>query len=161
MYALQLASGRPSALVDWNNNYGGDKNKCVLFHCGNWASSFFDDNFTMEYAPILGSTLGNENTYGVVAGRTPAGPFSYARITTDDRHGAIKAYTGDGWFVDDPLQTFGSRAVVEVPELQKLMRYVCKNGFEHHAAMNASHAGAILAEAFETYFNWEVYHHVG
>jgi L-fucose isomerase-like protein len=159
MYALQLASGTPSALVDWNNNYADDPDKCVLFHCGNWAKSFFGDEFQMEYAPILGSTLGDANTYGVVAGRTPAGPFSYARVTTDDRHGTIRAYVGDGMFVDDPLETFGSRAVVEVPELQKLMRFICKNGFEHHAAMNASHSAAILAEAFETYFGWEVYHH--
>lgn len=159
MYALQLASGTPSALVDWNNNYADDPNKCVLFHCGNWAKSFFGDEFNMEYAPILGSTLGDENTYGVVAGRTPAGPFSYARVTTDDRNGTIKAYVGDGMFVDDPLETFGSRAVVEVPELQSLMRYICKNGFEHHAAMNASHAAGVLAEAFESYFGWDVYHH--
>lgn len=159
MYALQLASGTPSALVDWNNNYADDPNKCVLFHCGNWAKSFFGDEFKMEYAPILGSTLGDENTYGVVSGRTPAGPFSYARVTTDDRHGVMCAYVGDGMFVDDPLETFGSRAVVEVPNLQALMRYICKNGFEHHAAMNASHAANVLAEAFETYFNWEVYHH--
>ncbi|MBZ0302219.1 MAG: L-fucose/L-arabinose isomerase family protein [Anaerolineae bacterium] len=161
MYALQLASGTPSALVDWNNNYADNPDKCVLFHCGNWAKSFFGDEFKMEYAPILGSTLGDENTYGVVSGRTPAGPFSYARVTTDDRHGVIKAYVGDGMFVDDPLDTFGSRAVVEVPGLQGLLRYICKHGFEHHAAMNASHAAAALSEAFETYFEWEVYHHVG
>jgi L-fucose isomerase-like protein len=159
MYALQLASNTPSALVDWNNNYADDPDKCVLFHCGNWAKSFFGPEFKMEYAPILGSTLGDENTYGVVAGRTPAGPFSYARVTTDDRHGVIKAYVGDGMFVDDPLDTFGSRAVVEIPGLQDLMRYICKNGFEHHAAMNRSHSGTILAEAFETYFGWDVYKH--
>jgi L-fucose isomerase-like protein len=35
MYALQLASGVPSALVDWNNNYADDPDKCILFHCGN------------------------------------------------------------------------------------------------------------------------------
>jgi L-fucose isomerase-like protein len=159
MYALQQASGTPSALVDWNNNYADDPDKCVLFHCGNWAKSFFGPEFKMEYAPILGSTLGDENTFGVVAGRAPAGPFSYARVTTDDRHGVVRAYVGDGMFVDDPLETFGSRAVVEVPDLQALMRYICKNGFEHHAAMNASHAAATLAEAFETYFGWDVYHH--
>jgi L-fucose isomerase-like protein len=68
---------------------------------------------------------------------------------------------GDGMFVDDPLETFGSRAVVEVPGLQDLMRYICKNGFEHHAAMNGSHSAAALAEAFETYFEWDVYHHRG
>jgi len=162
MYALQLASGTPSALVDWNNNYADDPNKCVLFHCGNWAKSFFpQEDFAMGYAPILGSTLGDENTYGIVEGRTPAGPFSYARVTTDDRNGVIKAYVGDGMFVDDPMETFGSRALVEVSDLQALLRYIVKNGFEHHAAMNASHSGAILQEAFETYFGWETYHHIG
>ncbi len=158
MFALTLATGRPGALVDWNNNYGDDPNKCVLFHCGNWAKSFFDD-VKMANAEILATTLGTENTYGTVAGRTPAGPMSYARLTTDDQHGQIRTYVGDGRFVDDPLDTFGSRAVVEVPELQKLMRYICKNGYEHHAAMAAAPSSDILAEVFETYFGWEVYHH--
>ncbi len=158
MYALQLASGKPSALVDWNNNYGNDPNKCVLFHCGNWAKSFLAD-VKMANAEILATTLGTENTYGTVAGRTPAGPFSYARITTDDRNGVVRAYTGDGQFVDDPLDTFGSRAVVEVPRLQELMRYICKNGFEHHAAMTASYTAKVLNEAFTTYFGWETYTH--
>jgi L-fucose isomerase-like protein len=158
MYALQLASARPSALVDWNNNYGGDPNKCVLFHCGNWAKSFFAD-VKMANAEILATTLGTENTYGTVAGRTPAGPFGYARITTDDRAGRIRAYVGDGSFVDDPLDTFGSRAVVQVPGLQNLMQFVCKNGFEHHAAMTTAHAAAVLNEAFTTYFGWDTYWH--
>ena len=158
MYALSLASGKPSALVDWNNNYGDDPDKCVLFHCGNWATEFFSD-VKMANAEILATTLGTENTYGTVAGRTPAGPLGYARITTDDRNGCIKAYVGDGEFVDDPLDTFGSRAVVRVPGLQSLLRYVCKNGYEHHAAMTTAHAADVLAEAFETYFGWETYHH--
>ena len=33
MHALQLASETPSALLDWNNNYGNDPNKAVCFHC--------------------------------------------------------------------------------------------------------------------------------
>ena len=159
MYALQLASGSPSALVDWNNNYADDPNKCVLFHCGNWPKSFFGSEFDMDYAAILGSTLGNENTYGVVAGRTPSGPFSYARVSTDDRNGRIISYVGDGEFVNDPLDTFGSRAVVEVPNLQGMLKYICKNGFEHHAAMNRSHSADILTEAFGNYMGWEVYNH--
>ena len=158
MYALQLASGTPSALVDWNNNYGDDPDKCVFFHCGNWAKAFLPD-IEVKTAEILGTTLGPENTYGAVAGRTPAGPVTFARVSTDDRHGCLRTYVGEGRFTDDPLATFGSRAVVEVPRLQKLMRYICKNGFEHHAAMNASSTAAILAEAFETYLGWEVYHH--
>lgn len=158
MYALQLASGKPSALVDWNNNYGDDPDKCVLFHCSNWARSFFTDA-KMAHADVLGTTLGVENTYGAIAGRVPAGPMSFARITTDDRNGVVRAYVGDARFTDDPVDTFGGRAVIEVPGLQKLLRYICVNGFEHHAAMNPSHAAATLAEAFNTYFGWEVYHH--
>ncbi len=161
MYALQLASGNPSALVDWNNNYANEPNKCVLFHCGNWAVDFLGNQAHMANAEILATTLGTENTYGTVAGRTPAGPFSYARITTDDRSGAIRTYVGDGQFVDDPLETFGSRAVVQVPDLQKLLRHICKHGFEHHAAMTNAFAADVLAEAFGTYFGWEVYHHAG
>jgi L-fucose isomerase-like protein len=158
MYALQLASGRPSALVDWNNNYGSDKNKCVFFHCGNWAKSFLPD-IQIGTAPILGTTLGEENTWGAVAGRTPSGPVTFARVSTDDVNGHIRAYLGEGRFTEDPLSTFGSRAVVEVPELQKLMRYICRNGFEHHAAMNGSSCGRVLAEALETYLGWPVYRH--
>ncbi|MGA2115621.1 MAG: alcohol dehydrogenase catalytic domain-containing protein [Bryobacteraceae bacterium] len=158
MYALQLASGTPSALVDWNNNYGDHPDKCVFFHGGNWAKAFLPD-IAVGTAEILGTTLGLENTYGAVAGRTPAGPVTFARVSTDDRHGCLRTYVGEGRFTDDPLSTFGSRAVVEVHGLQKLMRYICKDGFEHHAAMNASSTAAMLAEAFETYLGWEVYHH--
>ena len=158
MYALQLASVKPSALVDWNNNYGTDPNKCVLFHCGNWARCFFK-KCKMASAEILGTTLGQKNTYGAVAGRVPAGPMSFARITTNDCEGVIRSYVGEGMFTDDPLDTFGSRAVVEVQGLQKLLQYICQNGFEHHVAISSSRSAEILAEAFGNYFGWEVYHH--
>ena len=158
MYALQLASGRPSALVDWNNNYADDPDKCVLFHCGNWARSFFSEA-RMANAEILATVLGTENTYGTVSGQAAASPMTFARVTTDDRRGKIRTYVGEGRLTSDPLDTFGSRAVAEIPGLQKLMQYICRNGFAHHAAMNASRSAAILAEAFETYLGWEVYYH--
>ncbi len=158
MYAMQLAAGTPAALVDWNNNYAGDEDKCVLFHCGNWAKSFLPD-IRMGQAPILGSILGVENTYGALEGRTPAGPLTFGRLTTADAEGCIRAYVGEGELTNDPLQTFGNRAVARIPRLQKLMRHVCTNGFEHHVVMTQSHSASILAEAFKTYFKWEVHHH--
>lgn len=160
MYALQLASGSPSALVDWNNNYAQDEEKCVLFHCGNWAKSFLPD-IEISNAPILGTTVGVENTYGALDGRTPASPLTFGRITTDDPKGIMKAYVGEGELTDDELNTFGNRAVAKVPDLQGLMQYVCKNGFEHHVVMNASYTSSALKEAFENYLGWEVYHHKG
>lgn len=160
MYAMQLAGGTPAALVDWNNNYADDDDKCVLFHCGNWAKSFLPD-ITISNAPILGSIIGVENTYGALDGRTPAGPLTYGRITTADTEGCLRAYVGEGELTNDPLDTFGNRAVAHVPELQKLMRHVCRHGFEHHVVMTQSRSAGILTEAFETYFGWEVHHHEG
>lgn len=158
MYAMQLASGSPSALVDWNNNYAADDEKCVLFHCGNWAKSFLPD-IQISNAPILGTTVGVENTYGALDGRTPAMPLTYGRISTDDTRGVIKAYFGEGELTDDALNTFGNRAVAKINNLQGLMQYVCRNGFEHHVVMNASKTGAVLKEAFENYMGWEIYQH--
>jgi L-fucose isomerase-like protein len=158
MYAMQLASGSPSALVDWNNNYGTDEDKCVLFHCGNWAKSFLPDA-RVSTAPILGTTLGEQNTYGALEGRTPSGPLTFGRITTDDLRGVIRAYVGEGELTNDELRTFGTRAVARVPQLQKLMRYICNEGFEHHVVMNASRTAGVLAEAWERYLGWEVYRH--
>lgn len=161
MYALQLASGQPSALVDWNNSYSNEPNKCVYYHCGNWAKSFVPE-IQIVAAEVLGSTLGLDNTWGAVDGRTAAGPLTFARIDTDDRHGRINTYVGEGLLTDDYLSAMsGTRAVVEVDGLQKLMRYICKNGFAHHAAMSQSKVASVLAEAFETYLHWNVYHHEG
>ena len=158
MYAMQLASGSPSALVDWNNNYADDDEKCVLFHCGNWAKSFLPD-IQISNAPILGTTVGVENTYGALDGRTPAMPLTFGRISTDDTKGIIKTYVGEGRLTDDALQTFGNRAVAQIDNLQGLMQYVCRNGFEHHVVMNASKTAGILQEAFDNYMGWEVHQH--
>ena len=158
MYALQLASDRPSALVDWNNNYGGCAEKCVLFHCGNWPTEFLPDA-KMGTAPILGTTLGEENTFGALSGRTAAGPATLARVSTDDLTGSIVAFVAQGEFTDDPLNTFGTRAVVRIPALPALMHVICENGFEHHAAMSASHCGDAVAEALGRYLSWKTYHH--
>ena len=159
MYAMQLASNSPSALVDWNNNYEEDEEKCVLFHCGNWAKSFLPD-LKISTAPILGSVFGEEKTHGALDGRTPANPLTYGRISTDDNLGKIKCYFGEGDLTDDPLNTFGTRAVAKVPNLQELMRYVCNNGYEHHVVMNASKTKDILYESCSNYLGWDVKIHI-
>ncbi len=158
MYAMQLAGDTPAALVDWNNNSADDDDNSLLFHCGNWAKTFLPD-IKIATAPILGSTLGVENTYGALEGRTPAGPLTFGRITTADTDGCIRTYVGEGELTSDTLNTFGTRAVAKIPHLQKLMRHVCRQGFEHHVVMTQSKSAAILAEAFGNYFGWGVHHH--
>jgi L-fucose isomerase-like protein len=166
MYALVLASGKPSALVDWNNNYGEDPDKGVIFHCSNLPKDVFveesisaEDIPTMDYQAIIAGTVGKENTYGTIVGRVRAAPFTYCRVSTDDMYGRIAVYLGEGELTDDPLKTFGGYGVVRIPRLQDLLRFICENGFEHHVAVNLSHSAPAVYEALDKYLDWDVYYH--
>jgi L-fucose isomerase-like protein len=159
MYVLQLASGTPSALLDWNNNYGTDPNKAVVFHCSNLPKDVFADQ-KMDFQEIIAGSVGKENTYGTIVGRMRPGPFTYCRVSTMDEMGGIAAYVGEGTLTNDMLQTFGGFGVVEVPNLQELLQFICQNGFEHHVAANLSSYGHAVEDALSNYKGWEVYHHV-
>jgi len=160
MHALQLASETPSALLDWNNNYANDPNKAVCFHCSNLPKHFFND-VKMDYQAIIAGTVGMENTFGTCVGKVKAGAMSFARFSTDDTAGTIRGYSGGGRFTDDPLETFGGAGVVEIPGLQKLLHYICENGFEHHVAANFSTVAPAVHEAASRYLGWPMYAHVG
>jgi L-fucose isomerase-like protein len=158
MHVLQLASGTPSALLDWNNNYGADPNKAVCFHCSNLPKHFFKD-VTMDFQAIIAGTVGKDNTFGTCVGRVKSGSMSFARFSTDDFTGKIRGYSGGGRFTDDPLETFGGAGVVEIPHMQKLLRYICEKGFEHHVAANFSTVAPVVHEAVTRYFGWDMYAH--
>jgi L-fucose isomerase-like protein len=160
MQALALASRTPSALLDWNNNYGDDPNKAVCFHCSNLPKHFFTD-VKMEFQEIIAGTVGKLNTFGTLYGRVKAAPMTYLRVSTRDREGKLRAYVGDGRFTSDPLETFGGAGVVEIPRLQDLLHYICEQGFEHHTAANLSQSAAIAYEAGTRYLGWEMYWHKG
>jgi len=157
MYMMALASGTPSALLDWNNNYGTDPNKCVCFHCSNLPKHFFNE-VRMDYQAIIAGTVGKENTFGTCVGRVKAGTMSFARFSTDDRRGVVRGYTGAGRFTDDPLETFGGAGVAEIPELQKLLKYICREAFEHHVAANFSDVSKAVHESAR-YLGWESHYH--
>jgi L-fucose isomerase-like protein len=158
MHALQLASETPSALLDWNNNYAEDPDKAVCFHCSNLPKHFFQD-VKMDYQEIIAGTVGKENTFGTCVGRVKAGPMTYVRFSTSDREGKIRGYVGEGAFTNDSLETFGGAGVVQIPQLQKLLRYICERGFEHHVAANFSTVASVVHEAATRYLGWDVYWH--
>jgi L-fucose isomerase-like protein len=152
MYALQLASGKPAALVDLNNNFGHDLDKCVLFHCSAVAQSFF------EGSPVMGCHE-MQGVYGSLSGRIAPGPVTLFRVTTDDVTGGMRAYLAEGRITDDEIRTFGTYGVVEVENLQSLLAYVADNGFEHHVAIVPEHVADVLEEAVKKYVGWKVYRH--
>jgi len=159
MYMLALASGKPSAILDWNNNFGDNREMCVCTHCSNYPKSFFGDDIEISNLDVLGTVLGQDNCFGAVKGKVKPGPMTFFRLSTDDAKGIIKSYLGEGEFTNDPYGMDGGIAVTRVNELQKLLKYLCKNGFEHHVAMVRGNVGNIIEEAVSTYLGWDLYNH--
>ncbi len=120
MYAMVLASGRPSALLDWNNNYADDPDKCVLFHCSNLPQDFFGKKGVMDYQEIIAGTVGKENTYGTWwAGSGPrTSPTAASPPTTSS--GTIRAYLGEGEITEGPARHLRRLRRGEDPRAQKL-----------------------------------------
>ncbi|MDY0094773.1 MAG: L-fucose/L-arabinose isomerase family protein [Candidatus Vecturithrix sp.] len=161
MYAMALAAGTPSALLDWNNNYGDDPDKGIIFHCSNLPQDFFGGKAEMDYQAIIAGTVGKENTYGTVTGKIKPSPMTYCRVATDDYTGKIKVYLGEGEVTDEQVSSFGGYGVIKIANFQGLLQHICRNGFEHHVAMNLSQVADALYEAFTTYLDWDVYYHRG
>ena len=159
MYALYLASGQPSGYLDWNNNYDDDRDKCICVHCSNYPKSFIGRKPEISNLDILGASIGADRCFGGLKANVAPGPMTFAKISTDDTKGKIKAYVGEGEFTDDPVQIHGGIAVCRVPGLQKMMDYICVNGFEHHVAMNRSNSAKVIEEALGKYLGWDIYCH--
>ena len=157
MYILQVASGKPSAILDWNNNYGNDPNKMVLFHCSNLPKSFFKDT-KMTIHPIIGDDK-PDSSYGAIQGRIKSEPCTLLRIETDDLYGDIKGLLVEGKYTDDPLDTFGGFGVIEIPDLQAILKTLCREGFAHHVAANLSQISEVVNEALTNYLGWNIIHY--
>jgi len=159
MYALLLASGQIPGFLDWNNNYGHEKDKCVCTHCSNFPRDFMGREIEISPLDLLGETLGKANSFGAIKGHVAAGDMTFFRISTDDRMGTIKSYLGEGQFTDDPFDMDGGIAVCKVERLRELLAHICRNGYEHHVAMARTYCANVLEEAIPKYLGWDLYRH--
>jgi len=156
MHALQLASGSPGTCLDWNNNYGDEDDKCILFHCGPVPASLMTGKGQIADHAILSNVVGKGNAYGCNVGRIKPGPMTFASMLTDA--GKLKCYIGEGQITEDPIADdfFGCAGVAEIPNLQDVMLHVGRNGFRHHVSVTAGHTKAAMVEALGNYLGYEV-----
>ena len=159
MLALLKASGIPPIYQDWNNNYKNEPNKCINVHCSNYPACAFSQKPEIANLDILATTLGTDVSFGALKGRVRPSEMTFLKVSTDDRNGKIRCYLGEGKFTDEDLPTFGGVAVCEVPEMNKLMHHLTRNGYEHHVALVQSACADILEEALGNYLGWDVYRH--
>ncbi|MCL2813866.1 MAG: hypothetical protein FWD23_04625 [Oscillospiraceae bacterium] len=155
MRALSLASGQPSTVLDWNNNYGDDEDKVILFHCGPVAQSLMAKKGTVtEHKMFAKNDPGSG--WGCNEGRIAAFPMTFANCRTED--GKLIAYTGEGEFTDDVIEEgfFGCGGVAKIPDLQNKLIKLARGGFKHHTSVGMGHMKNILDEAFKIYLGYDM-----
>ncbi|HIS01928.1 MAG TPA: hypothetical protein IAA74_10065 [Candidatus Excrementavichristensenella intestinipullorum] len=155
MRAMQLASQQPAAVLDWNNNYGDDENKVVLFHCGPVAQSLMAAKGTVgEHKMFAKNDPGSG--WGCNEGRIAAFPMTFSNCQTKD--GKIVLYVSEGQFTADPIEDgyFGCGGVAQIPDLQNKLIKLARGGFKHHTSVGKGHMKDVLTEAFTTYLGYDV-----
>lgn len=156
MRALGLAADQPAGLLDWNNNYYDEDDKCILFHCGPLAPSLMEGQGTVTDHAILMSSVGEGNGYGCNTGRIKPMDFTFGSLMTDS--GAVKVYLGEGRFTSDPIPQnfFGVAGVAEIPHLQDVLLHVGINGHRHHVSIAPGRVQDALKEALGNYLKFEI-----
>lgn len=155
MRAMALASEEPTTVLDWNNNYGDDENKVILFHCGPVAQSLMAAKGTVtEHKMFAKNDPGSG--WGCNEGRIASFPMTFANCKTED--GKITVYASEGRFTEDVIEDgyFGCAGVAEIPDLQNKLIRLARGGFKHHTSVGKGHMKAILEEAFTTYLGYDV-----
>lgn len=155
MYALMLASGRPATCLDWNNNYGDDPDKCILFHCGPVPQGLMTAKGQVIDHPMFAKALGAGCGWGCNVGRIAPSPMTFASTKTAD--GKLWSYLGEGCFTEDSIADdyFGCAGVAQIPNLQNVLEYVGHQGYRHHVGVTAGRVAAAVREAFVRYLGYE------
>lgn len=156
MRALRLASGDVATLLDWNNNYGEEDGKCILFHCGPVPQKMMRARGEVVDHALLAPVLGEGRSWGPNVGRIAPTPFTYGGLLTED--GDVRCYVGEGRFTDDPLPAdfFGCAGVAEIPRLPQVLTDIGRGGHRHHVALTPAHVAAPLREALGAYLGYQV-----
>ncbi len=156
MKAMHLASYQPVGLLDWNNNYYDEDDKCILFHCGPMPASLMDGKGHVTDHAILMNSVGEGKSYGPNVGRIKPMDFTFGSLMTDE--GRVKMYLGEGRFTHDPIPDdfFGVAGVAEIPNLQEVLLHIGVNGHRHHVSITPGRVSKPLVEALGHYLEFDI-----
>ncbi len=154
MRAMNLASEKPTACLDWNNNYGDDENKVILFHCGSTAQGLMKEKGTLTAHKMFEKTDCGSGC-GTNEGRIAAFPFTFSNCQTKD--GKLLIYASEGRFTEDEIENgyFGCAGVAEIPDLQNKLIKLGYGGFKHHTTIGVGHMKKVLYEAITRYLHYD------
>lgn len=155
MQALTLATDSVTTCLDWNNNYGEQEDKCILFHCGPVAQSLMTGKGKVTDHKMFAKSYGKGCAFGSNEGRIKPGKFTFASAKTDG--GKLQFYIGDGEFTDELIEEafFGCGAVAKIDNLEDIMLFIGKNGYRHHVSVAFGEVKDVLEEVFSNYLNYD------
>lgn len=155
MYSMLLASEKPTACLDWNNNYGEDPDKVILFHCGPVAQSLMAAKGRVTDHKMFAKANPGSG-WGSNEGRIATFPMTFSNCKTEN--GKLTFYLGEGEFTSDPIEPefFGCGGVAKINALQPKLIRLGQNGFRHHTAVGTGHMAKVLREAFTYYLGYEI-----
>jgi L-fucose isomerase-like protein len=156
MRALSLASGNPPTCLDWNNNYGDDPEKCILFHCGPVPQSMMRTRGQIQDHLILATAVGTNCSFGSNVGRIQPSPITFGNVLSEN--GRLRMYLGEGEFTDDqvPPEFFGTAGVAKINNLQDVLLTIGNEGFRHHVAVTGGTVRSPLHEALTKYLGYDL-----
>lgn len=156
MHALNAASGKPATCLDWNNNYGDEPDRCILFHCGPVPQKLMTEKGLVIEHKMFAKAYGAGCGWGCNVGRIAPSPMTLASAKTEN--GKLVFYLDEGRFTDDPIESefFGCAGVAEISHLQKKLLLIGKQGFRHHVSATFGHVAAACREAMQTYLRYDL-----
>jgi len=155
MRAISLASNGPAMLLDYNNNFGNDSNKAIVFHCGPVAPSMLEGKGEIIEHLMFKKSFGAGTGVGVNKGRIKDGKITFGSVKTEN--GKIYAFLSEGEFTNDEIEPefFGTGKVIRKNDVNSLSNYIAENGYKHHLAITYGSAAEAVKEAFIKYLGFE------
>ena len=161
-YMAQLASLKPTTILDVNNNIpddleipdtkGVDKRDLFMgYHCGNTPTGCMQQGYAMSFQPVMNRLIEEgrkpEVTCGIIQGRLMPGPMALFRIHSTPGLD-LRSYIAEGHVLDAGPRTFGGIGVIAIGDFMRFYRHVLiGRGFPHHGALGFGHIGRVLFDA--------------
>ncbi len=156
MRALSLASDSPCMLLDFNNNYGEEKDAAVLFHCGPVPPSMLEGKGEIVEHLMFKKSFGPGTGVGVNRGKIKSGDITFGSVKTED--GRVCAFVCEGTFTDDPIEEafFGTGKVVRKDNINDVSNFMGTEGYKHHLSITYGQYADVIREAFEKYLGYDI-----
>ena len=118
------------------------------YHCGVTPSCKLNSS-TLDYHFVNHQLIGEEQSKGTIQGAVVPGPITIFRIQ-GMRDNKLRAYVCQGQILPVVEETYGGRAIIAIPEMERFIRnVVLEKQFPNHCAVVFGHYGKELTAVLQ------------